>query len=149
MQYLEGHLHQDETVQYTCKISIKPAILLATVLAPFSFLFLYTVLDLALVWSLIGMISTDLVIYTSGSLVRFASDYAITNHRLISKRGIIRREIAEMELRLIESIKIIQSIPGRIFNYGSIIISGRGMSRVIFLHVNDPLAMRRKIMSKK
>ena len=58
----------------------------------------------------------------------FTTEYGITNTRVISKDGLIRRDIEEINLSSIESITVNQTIIGRLLNYGSIVISGRGTS---------------------
>ena len=75
----------------------------------------------------------------------YVSEYAITNKRVISKLGLIRRDVEEMNLKSIESVNLKQSIIGRIFNYGSINISGRGSSDVIFKDIDSPVEIRKKI----
>ena len=50
-----------------------------------------------------------------------------------------------MNLKSIESVNLKQSIIGRIFNYGSINVSGRGSSDVVFKDVDSPVEIRKKI----
>jgi uncharacterized membrane protein YdbT with pleckstrin-like domain len=49
--------------------------------------------------------------------------YILTNKRIIKKTGIIRRETAELMLRKVESVSTRQSIAGRIFGYGDVVVS--------------------------
>lgn len=72
-----------------------------------------------------------------------ASEYGITNKRVLIKVGLVRRNSLEIMLRKIESIHVIQSIPGRIFNYGVIIICGTGGSKDRFSYIPSPLAFRK------
>jgi len=75
----------------------------------------------------------------------FTTEYGITNTRVISKQGLIRRDIEEINLSSIESINVTQSIIGRILNYGTIIISGRGTSKVIFKDIDNVVENRKLI----
>lgn len=75
----------------------------------------------------------------------FTTEYGITNTRVISKQGLIRRDIEEINLSSIESINVNQSIIGRILNYGTIIVSGRGTSKVIFKDIDNVVAVRKLI----
>lgn len=75
----------------------------------------------------------------------FTTEYGITNTRVISKQGIISRDIEEINLSSIESINVNQSIIGRILNYGTIIISGRGTSKVIFKDIDNVVEVRKLI----
>lgn len=75
----------------------------------------------------------------------FTTEYGITNTRVISKQGLIRRDIEEINLTSIESINVNQSIIGRILNYGTIIISGRGTSKVTFKDIDNVVEVRKLI----
>ena len=75
----------------------------------------------------------------------FTTEYGITNTRVISKQGLIRRDIEEINLSSIESINVNQGIIGRILNYGTIIISGRGTSKVIFKDIDNVVENRKLI----
>lgn len=76
-------------------------------------------------------------------VIYISSEYGITNKRVLMKVGLIRRNSLEIMLRKIESIHVIQSIPGRILNYGVVIICGTGGSKDLFRHIPDPLSFRK------
>lgn len=76
-------------------------------------------------------------------VIYISSEYGITNKRVLMKVGLIRRNSLEIMLRKIESIHVIQSIPGRIFNYGVIIICGTGGSKDLFRYIPNPLTFRK------
>ncbi|MCK4608576.1 MAG: PH domain-containing protein [Gammaproteobacteria bacterium] len=80
----------------------------------------------------------------SGWITSIASEYAITDKRILMKIGLIRRNSLEIFLTKIESIHVKQSICGRILNYGEIFISGTGGSKDPFLYIPDPLQFRKK-----
>lgn len=73
-----------------------------------------------------------------------SSEYGITNKRVLFKMGLIARDTLEILLDKIESIQVYQTVPGRIFNYGSIIISGTGGTKDIFDNIPSPLLFRQK-----
>jgi uncharacterized membrane protein YdbT with pleckstrin-like domain len=73
------------------------------------------------------------------------TEYGVTNKRLIMKKGVIRVVVAEIPFDRIESIYCIQGILGRIFNYGTVYISGIGGMMPVFFMVYRPFALRRKI----
>ena len=75
-----------------------------------------------------------------------STEYGVTNKRLIMKRGIIRVVVAEIPTDRIESIYCLQGILGRIFNYGTICISGIGGMMPVFYMVCKPYSLRRKIV---
>lgn len=71
------------------------------------------------------------------------SEFGITNKRVLIKVGFIRRSSLEIMLRKIESIQVHQSIPGRVFKYGTIIIAGTGGSKDSFRNIPAPLMFRK------
>ncbi|PKM04660.1 MAG: hypothetical protein CVV16_03820 [Gammaproteobacteria bacterium HGW-Gammaproteobacteria-6] len=74
-------------------------------------------------------------------------EQGVTNKRVILKRGIISRKSEEMKLQSIETVEIDQGIGGRIFGYGTVKITGRGISDVIFKGIDDPMQVKRQIES--
>jgi uncharacterized membrane protein YdbT with pleckstrin-like domain len=74
-------------------------------------------------------------------------EQGVTNKRVIFKTGIISRKSEEMKLGSIETVEIDQGILGRILGYGSVKVTGRGTSDVLFRLVNDPMAVKRAIES--
>ncbi|MBX9586072.1 MAG: PH domain-containing protein [Gammaproteobacteria bacterium] len=67
------------------------------------------------------------------------SEYGITNKRVIVKVGFIQRATLEILLPRIESIQVVQSVSGRLLDYGTIIIAGTGGSRDAFRNMPSPL----------
>ena len=55
---------------------------------------------------------------------------------------------AESVLALSEAISVDQSLMGRIFNYGSITLSGTGGVREVFHNIAAPLEFRREIQNQ-
>lgn len=76
--------------------------------------------------------------------IRF-QEQGLTNKRVIVKRGIISRRTEEMKLNSIETVELQQGIGGRIFGYGNVKITGRGISNVVFRGVSDPMDVKRLI----
>ena len=74
-------------------------------------------------------------------------EQGLTNRRVIRKTGIISRGTEEMQLRAIEHVGIDQSSLGRIFNFGSLTVAGRGTGKVKIGIITDPTNVKRKIES--
>ena len=74
-------------------------------------------------------------------------EQGVTNKRVILKRGIISRKTEEMKITSIETVEIIQGVMGRMFGYGDVKVTGRGLSDVLFKKINDPMDVKRKIES--
>lgn len=74
-------------------------------------------------------------------------EQGVTNKRVILKRGIVSRKTEEMKVASIETVEIIQGVMGRIFGYGDVKVTGRGISDVLFTKINDPMNVKRRIES--
>lgn len=96
-----------------------------------------------------GLILGVVILYTLKQIIIFyTTEYGVTNSRVISKYGLIKRNIEEINLSSIESINVNQTILGRLLNYGTIIISGRGTSKVIFKNIDNVIEVRKLIKNK-
>ena len=78
-------------------------------------------------------------------VVKATTEIAITNSRLIYKRGLIARYVGEMSIDRIEGVNVLQGILGRMFGYGRIMVRGMGVGEVILPPLKDPIAFRRAI----
>lgn len=70
------------------------------------------------------------------------SEYALTNYRVIAKSGWLRQVSFDILLQKVESVKVQQTIFGRLFNYGTVIICGTGGSKDPFFKIRHPLQFR-------
>jgi uncharacterized membrane protein YdbT with pleckstrin-like domain len=79
---------------------------------------------------------------------RFTTEIAVTNRRIIYKHGFIRRRTIEMNMEKVESVDVSQSIPGRIFNYGDVLIRGVGVGFEPLHMIDNPIKLRNAIIAK-
>lgn len=71
-----------------------------------------------------------------------STELAVTSARVIAKFGFIRRETVELRHSKVESLHVNQTILGRIFNYGSVVITGSGGTNAPIPYISDPLNFR-------
>ena len=124
--YVEGALTKGEQVIYQGKVSIWSL----------SFLLILGLIFLA-AWGF------GLLFWIAAAIKYFTTELAITNKRVIAKFGLISRSTIEINLQKIESIQVNQGILGRIFNYGSIVVSGAGNPQAPIPGISSPLQFRR------
>jgi len=74
-----------------------------------------------------------------------STELAVTDRRVIHKTGFLRRSTQEMEREKVESVDVEQSLAGRIFGYGTILVRGVGTSWEPFANIADPLTFRSSI----
>lgn len=76
--------------------------------------------------------------------VRYKSvELAVTTKRIIVKHGFIRRQTIEINLNKAESIQVDQGVLGRLFNFGTLVISGTGTSHAPLTGIAGPMAFRK------
>ena len=76
------------------------------------------------------------------AIQRMSTELAITDQRVIFKRGILARHTIEMNRSKVESVDVDQSIFGRIFGYGTVLVRGTGGSLEPFRKIDDPTTFR-------
>lgn len=78
-------------------------------------------------------------------VIKATTEIAITNTRLVYKRGLIARQVGEMNIDRIEGVNVLQTIMGRLLNYGRIAVRGMGIGEVILPPIEDPIKFRQAI----
>lgn len=74
-------------------------------------------------------------------------EQGVTNKRVILKKGIISRKTEEMRLKSIETVEIDQGVFGRMLGFGTVKLTGKGVSDFLLKDIADPLAVKRAIES--
>ncbi len=83
--------------------------------------------------------------YAQMMIVKATTEIAITNRRLVYKRGLVARYVGEINIDRIEGVNVLQGILGRIFNYGRIMVRGMGIGEIVLPSIAEPLKFRRAI----
>ncbi len=124
--YVEGALVKDEKVVHIGHISL---------------------------WSLWHLIAVGVLLLPAFGLgliflviayVRYKSvELAVTTKRVIVKHGFVRRQTVEINLNKVESVQVEQGLLGRVFNFGTLIISGTGTSHAPLTGIAEPMGFRK------
>jgi membrane protein YdbS with pleckstrin-like domain len=81
--------------------------------------------------------------------IRWITEFAVTDKRVIYKRGFIWRRTEEMNMDKVETVDVDQSILGRILGYGTIHVRGTGAgSGIVVRRIGSPIALRSAITAK-
>lgn len=75
-------------------------------------------------------------------LRRSTTEVAVSNRRIIYKRGIFSRHTIEMNLAKVESVDVDQSVLGRILGYGTIRVRGTGSGIEALRRIDTPIKFR-------
>jgi uncharacterized membrane protein YdbT with pleckstrin-like domain len=144
MTYVEQSLGDNETIHYRAQFpTIRYALAwlaLAVGVGVGSVCFFYRHEWLALLAFLCGAVSLVGVLYRP-----WTTEIAVTNLRLIYKRGLFRRATNDLQMRAIEEVRIRQDLWGRIFNFGNIEVRGTGVDDLDLPALNDPIAVQKAV----
>ncbi|TXH86350.1 MAG: PH domain-containing protein [Rhodoferax sp.] len=123
--YVEGALTKDEKIVHIGHISL---------------------------WSLwhliaLGVLLLPVVIglfFLISAYIRYkTTELAITTKRVIVKFGFVRRSTVEININKVESIQVDQSLAGRLFDFGTLIISGAGTAQAPIPGISEPMEFRK------
>ncbi|OEY66791.1 PH domain-containing protein [Marinobacter sp. X15-166B] len=100
-----------------------------------------------IIWAVLGFFTfgITLIYAVYKGLVLKNMEQGVTNKRVILKRGIISRKTDEIKLSAIETVQIDQGILGRVFGFGTVRVTGRGISDLNFKGIDDPMSVKREI----
>ena len=124
--YVEGALVKDEKIVHVGHISLWSLwhlIALGIILLP-----AFGIGLVFLVWAYVRYKTTEL---------------AITSRRVIVKFGFIRRRTIEININKVESIQVDQEVLGRLFNFGTLVISGAGNPQAPIAGISSPMEFRK------
>jgi len=79
---------------------------------------------------------------------RWTTEIDVTDRRVVYKRGFIPRHTVEMNMDKIESVDVDQSLIGRLFDYGDVIIRGTGAGIEPLRGIDSPLAFRNAVTAR-
>lgn len=148
MSYVTDTMQKDEAILVTPKLHWVNYIVPYASLAGAAILaiipFLFPLLDYEF-WLFVGMF----LIYGGYGILELKSrEMAVTNKRVVMRRGIVASDGDEMKNYALTSIEVEQTVLGRIFNFGNLCFAsvGSGMSvRLVFANVANPRALKAQI----
>ena len=100
---------------------------------------------------LLPLFGLGLLIIILALLDRNTRKYSVTNKRVMSKSGILSRQVHEVGIRDIRAINVKQAILERLFGLGTVEIGSAGTAgvEVKFVGISDPIRVRDMIRRQK
>lgn len=146
MGYIENNLQSGEVIAYRAQIHW--AIFISPIVW-FLLIFVFSrqiIIDGKQFYVLMFMISIWAFIYLfiKAIVTKISAEYALTNKRLIMKRGIISRKSLELILTKCEGISVDQHILGRLLGFGTIIVTTGGVTNK-YAKIANPIEFRNRI----
>jgi membrane protein YdbS with pleckstrin-like domain len=148
MRYVEDNLTEGERIIHTTRLHwivlVGPAFAAGLlVLAGIGFAFNKDLRIGALIMPSLGAI-----VFFWGWVRRRGFEFAVTNKRVICRKGIVSVSTDEMFVDKIESVLVKQGILERWLGFGSVTVRGIGGSWEPFQNIADPLLLRRRIQEQ-
>ena len=95
----------------------------------------------------IGILALGLLTLIFVFMMYESTELAVTDRRVIVKVGVIQRNTSELYLTRVEGVQVEQTILGRMFNFGTVVIKGVGTEIAPVSNVYNPLEFRRQFFS--
>jgi uncharacterized membrane protein YdbT with pleckstrin-like domain len=147
MSYIDGNLLAGEQVVFRTRLHWK--LLVWPLLIAVATALLMPVLLWQGYWNNLALIApgVGLLVLLAAIIRRQSSDFAITNKRVMMKLGVFSTRSVEILLSKIEAIAVHQSLLGRMFDYGDIVVTGTGGTEESFSNIQAPMQLRRAVQS--
>ena len=144
MSYIEQSLGANETVHYTAKFRtvryFAAWLVLAAGLVGGFVCLLYGTSVIAALAVVCAVAAFCSILYRP-----WTTEIAVTNLRLIYKRGFFQRRTNDLRLRAIEEVRLRQNFWGRMLNYGYVEFHGTGVDDLRLPALTDPVAMQKAV----
>jgi len=98
---------------------------------------------------LLGWIIVGLFIFIRAALHMSTTQFAVTDKRIVLKEGWLNVRTHELAAESVEGVQLVQSIWGKLFGYGRILVTGTGDARIVFPPMAHPIAFRRAIETSR
>lgn len=147
MSYVDTIVAGNEKVLYVGRVSLLsmfPTFFLAAVLVAVGIAAAF----LPQAWFVgAALIAIGLIVVLAALVKRMATELAVTNKRVIAKFGLVSRRTIELNLAKLESIRVDQTVAGRLFDYGSIVLAGTGATLEPIPFIASPIAFRQAVQT--
>ena len=152
MSYVKHVLQKDETVRYLTTyhwivyvpglalLAVGCAVWLASLAAS-------SMKDLLVILAILLVVIAALMLL-SAWFQRWTTEIAVTNKRIIYKRGFIQRKTIEMHMDKVTTVDVTQSILGRVLGYGDLRIEGAGQSFEELKMIASPIEFRNHVTAE-
>lgn len=97
-------------------------------------------------WVALIFVAAALVLGSSAFIDYTMSEIHVTSERILIKIGWISRSSIETDLTRISSIDVVQTMCGRVLNFGTVIICDVGNMRTPFDRIARPFDFRRAVL---
>ena len=94
---------------------------------------------------LLGWVLIGIFVFIARYIEKWTTERALTNKRLIIKRGLISRKTEEISCNRIEEVNLSQTVIQRILGSGDILVRGVGAGEIFLRNIDNPIGVQKKI----
>ena len=94
---------------------------------------------------ILGVLVVGVVIFLMMAIHMWNTEFAVTDQRVLLKRGWIARHTQELAVSNIEEVRLDQGLIGLLFGFGRVAVTGTGEGIIRFPPMADPIDFRRAI----
>ena len=94
---------------------------------------------------LLGVVIVGIFIFLRSWINMSTTEFAVTDRRVVLKRGWLNISTQELAVESVEGVRVSQSLWGKVFGYGHVVVTGTGDARIVFPPMAHPVAFRRAI----
>ena len=146
MSYIDENLGDGEQVVFRTKrhaaVIVFPMVILALAVLYFG---KYNLGFYGIGWG----VSLVLAVWLAVELANHGiSEFAVTNKRVLMKRGYLPRKLVERPLAQVAGMEVTQSALGKKLGYGTVIVRGTDGSRTAFASLNQPVAFLERVQAQ-
>ncbi len=140
MGYIEDNLSAGEKIVYRANVSVAVLIITGVFFAFIIWLsskvspFMVTIMTLL-----------TIIIILRVLVAMFTTEIALTDRRIIGKRGVLQHHSLEILLNKVESISVKRTLMGMMFGFGTVTITGSGGTRESFPSIDKPNEFRKRV----
>ena len=148
--YLTTILQDGEKILHHIHVAkiYRTLLLIINIIIQTIYLFLVAIIILSsapskiLLFVIFSLIALPILYYY---LAAIFTEYLITDKRVMVKKGIISRNVKEMNLNSVETVTVDEGIIDRILKVGTIRVTGRGSEDICFKDIDEPVIVRQKV----
>jgi uncharacterized membrane protein YdbT with pleckstrin-like domain len=97
-------------------------------------------------YAVAGVVALIALFLLAGRMItRATTEFCVTDHRIIVKRGVLSLHTVELNVDKVESVDVDQSLLGRMFGFGEVTIHGVGARWDPIPLISNPLGFRNAI----
>ena len=150
MPFIDQNLMEGEEIVFRTRLHWLMLALPAT-LAGAALIFLivaFAMLGRIATYIALGLLVIFGFILLARYVIYMSSEFGVTNRRVMIKVGFLTTHSTEILLSKVEAIQIDQNLLGRIFGFGTIVITGSGGTHEVFDLIAAPFEFRNRVQEQ-